>query len=295
MSVVVVASARGGVGRSLIAAAVASRAARGGASVTLARLAGDDGAQADARAFGSLEDVVAPTAAISVDDAKGLTGDVVVLEAPAGSVAAIAAALSAKVLVVAGADSASVDAPADSVIGTIVTNVPASAAAEIEKRGGVLAVLAVLAEDGVLAAPSAGDIASVLSARWLAGEGDVHAVERVMIGTVASDAAEPYFGQRARTCVVTRFDKTDIQLAALQTDLSCLVLTGGGEPSPYLIDRVVNAGEGPAVLLAPGSTVESVRAIEGLYGGSRFGGEASKLGRAVELLDAAGVAADPLR
>ncbi len=291
MAVLLVASERGGVGRSLIAAAVAARAARAGSAVTLARLAADDGAAADARAFALIEGLMAPAAPISVDDAKALTGDVV-LEAPAGSVAAIVSALSARVLVVAGADSASVDAPAAAVVGTIVTNVPAGAGTDIEKRTGVLAVLA---EDRVLAAPSAGDIAAALSARWLAGEGDVHAVERVMIGTVASDAAEPYFGQRARTCVVTRFDKTDIQLAALQTDLSCLVLTGGGEPSPYLIDRVVNAGEGPAVLLAAASTVESVRAIEGLYGASRFAGEATKLARAVEMLDAAGVDADLLR
>ena len=80
------------------------------------------------------------------------------------------------------------------------------------------------------------------------------------------------------------------EVAAFVRRFPCrrLVLTGGGEPSPYLMDRVVNAGEGPAVLLAPASTVESVRAIEGLYGASSFGGEASKVARAVELLDAAG-------
>jgi hypothetical protein len=107
-----------------------------------------------------------------------------------------------------------------------------------------------------------------------------------MIGTVASDAAAPYFRNRARTCVVTRYDKTDIQLAALQTDMACLVLTGGGEPSPYLLDRVRGSRDDVAVLLAEASTVEAVRIIEPLYAASRFEGQ-GKLERAIALLDAA--------
>jgi BioD-like phosphotransacetylase family protein len=107
-----------------------------------------------------------------------------------------------------------------------------------------------------------------------------------MIGTIASDAASPYFANREQTCVVTRFDKTDLQLAALNTDLQCLVLTGGGEPSPYLLDRVAGHRPDVAVLLAPGTTVETVRSLEPLFGASAFSGQ-GKLARAVELLDAA--------
>ena len=89
----------------------------------------------------------------------------------------------------------------------------------------------------------------------------------------------------------TVFDKTDVQLAALQTDIECLVITGGGEPSPYLLDRVRSTRDEIAVLLAPDSTVETMRAIEGLYFTSRFEGN-GKLARAVELLDEAGAAVD---
>jgi BioD-like phosphotransacetylase family protein len=116
-------------------------------------------------------------------------------------------------------------------------------------------------------------------------------IDRVMIGTVASDAAGPYFGNRQRTCIVTRFDKTDIQLAALNTDVECMVLTGGGEPSPYLLDRVAGHRPDVALLLTNGTTVEAVHAIEPLFGLSRFDGEA-KLLRAVELLDAANAQVD---
>jgi BioD-like phosphotransacetylase family protein len=152
-------------------------------------------------------------------------------------------------------------------------------------------VLAALPEDRILAAPSVGDIASAIQARWLAGERDGQSVESVMIGTVASDAAEPYFANRGNTCVVTRFDKTDIQLAALQTDVRCLVLTSGGTPSPYLIDRVQSSRGDVAVFAASGSTADTVRAIEPLFGVSRFAGDA-KLARAVSLLDDAGFSLD---
>ena len=283
MAVLVVASSEARVGRSLIAAAVAYRIARSGAPVTLARLFGDESADADAAAFSRIEYVSSPGRALSADDVKAIDGAVVV-EAPAGAVDALATALDARVLNVATPGSRSGETSAAPTAGTIVTNVPARDAAVIARRGGVLAVLP---EDRVLAAPSVADIAASLQATWIAGEGAAPSIERVMIGTVASDAAAPYFGERARTCVVTRFDKTDIQLAALQTDLECLVLTDGGQPSPYLIDRVRGHRDEIAVLLAPGSTVETMRTIEGLYAMSRFAGETGKLERAVSLLDAA--------
>jgi DRTGG domain len=287
MSVILIASSDARVGRSLIAAAIAYRMGRAGTPVTLARLAGDDGASGDAAAFAGLEGIVSPGKPLEAPAAAGLSGEVV-LEAPAGSVKALVDELKARVVAVGHADSAPVDAPAASLAGSMVTRVPASDAAAVLARSGVLAVLA---EDRVLAAPSVRDVAAALKARWLAGEGDRGSFDRVMIGTVSSDAASPYFGNRERTCVITRFDKTDIQLAALQTDIECLVLTGGGEPSPYLLDRVRSTRDEIAVLLAPGTTVETMRAVEPLYAASRFDG-AGKLARAVEMLDEAGVAID---
>lgn len=281
MTTIIVASSEPKAGRSLIAAAVTYRLGRDGRSVTLARLAGDESAVPDAATFAALEGIVSSGAPISAGDAAKLAGDVI-LEAPAGPVAQLAAQLNANVVVVGTASSPASDAPVDGLLGTILTGVQAS---QVEGARGRTGVLAVLPEDPTLAAPSVADIVAALDARRLAGEDDA-TIDRVMIGTVASDAATPYFANRTRTCIVTRFDKTDIQLAALQTDLHCLVLTGGGEPSPYLLDRVAGHRPDVALLLAEQNTVESVRAIEGLFGASRFDGE-GKLLRAVELLDAA--------
>ncbi len=283
MSVLIVASSEPRTGRSLLAAAIAYRMGRAGTPVTLARLAGDDSAAADAAAFAQLDSIVSPGKPLTAGEVNALSGDIV-LEAPPGSVKVLVEALGARAVAIGTATAAAVDAPAAALAGMVVTRVPSSLVSTVDGRAGVLAVLA---EDRVLAAPSVADIAAAVTAQWLVGEGGHAAIDRVMIGTVASDAASPYFNARERKCVVTRFDKTDIQLAALQTDTECLVITGGGEPSPYLVDRVRSTREDIAVLVAPGSTVETMRAIEALYGLSRFDG-VGKLNRAVELIDAAG-------
>lgn len=279
MSVLIVASSEARAGRSLVAAAAAYRLGRAGKAVTLARLSGDASAHPDARTFAALEGVISPGRALSVDDAKAIAGDVV-LEAPPGSVASVIAALGARVLVV---DGGAGDVPADALAGRVLTRVPTSQVGAVAERPGVVAVLP---EDAALAAPSLDDIAAAVDGRWLAGDPAEGGVESVMIGTVASDAASPYFSSHGAKCVVTRGDKVDLQLAALQGDVRCLVITGGGEPSPYIIDRVGSVGDGVALLLAPGSTVATMRAIEPLYGLSRFDGQ-RKLERAVAVLDAA--------
>jgi hypothetical protein len=287
MSTLLVASSEPRVGRSLIAAAIAYRLGRSGTSVTLARLDGDDSARDDAATFAALGGIVAPDAPLTVDQVRSIAGDIVV-EAPPGAIAPLAASLDARVVVVALPGSASLDAPPERLAGSIRTRVASADAAVVGKRAGVIAVLP---EDRVLAAPSVADIAGALAATPLSRADGANSIDRVMIGTIASDAATPYFAQRERTCVITRFDKTDIQLAALQTDLECLVITGGGEPSPYLLDRIRNGREDVTVLLTPASTVDAVRALEPLFAASRFSGE-GKLARAVELLDAAGVPAE---
>ena len=282
MTRLLIASSEAGAGRSMIAAAIAYRMARAGKPVTLARLAGDASAEADAAAFAALEYMTAPEKPLAAGDVASLSGDVV-LETPAGSVKDLAATLGARVIAVGAPDSRPVEVAPDALAGSVLTRAAASEVTVVRARAGVLAVLA---EDRALAAPSVADIAIALQAKWLAAGEATNSIGRIMIGTVSSDAASPYFGQRERTCVVTRFDKTDIQLAALQTDIECLVITGGGEPSPYLIDRIGSGRSDVAVLLAPGDTIESVRAIEPLFGASRFSGDA-KLARVVALLDEA--------
>jgi BioD-like phosphotransacetylase family protein len=285
MNALIVASSEPCAGRSTIAAAIAYRLGRDGRAVTLARLAGDDSSSPDAAAFSALEGVIAAPQTIENAALSTISGDIII-ETPPGPVEALAQQLSAQVVVVTGPSSPTLVVASARLAGIIVTGVPASELATVSQR---LGALAVIPEDRTLAAPSVADIAAALKAKWLAeGEPASASIGRVMIGTVSSDAAAPYFGNRANTCVVTRYDKTDIQLAALNTGLQCLVLTGGGEPSPYLLDRVVGHRPDVAVLLADGNTVDTVHAIEPLFGKSRFSGQ-GKLDRIVALLDEANV------
>ena len=285
MGALIIGSSEPRVGRSTIAAALAYRLAREGKPVTLARLGGDESASADARAFASLEYLRAPDRAVTDEDLVPLVaaGDLII-EAPPGDVSAVASKLNARVIDVRSPWSK----PLDGAQGAIVAGAPPDQIAATSAERGVLAVLP---EDRALAAPSAADIAAALNARWLV-EGDARdALGRVMIGTVASDAASPYFEARDRKCVITRYDKTDIQLAALLTDMELLVLTGGGEPSPYLLDRVASTRDDVSVLLTEHGTVDAMRSIEGLFGRSRFEGQ-GKLERAVALLDEAELSID---
>jgi BioD-like phosphotransacetylase family protein len=286
MGTLIVASSEARVGRSLIAAATASRLARAGRAVALARLTGDESAASDAATFATLDNILAPAAPVAAADLAPLTPahGTLVVEAPPGPVDELVARLDARVLVVGAPGSPPLTVAEAALAGTVVTRVPAPDVPLVAARSGVTLVLP---EDRVLAAPSVEDIAAALDARWLVRPDVPASVARVMLGTIASDAATPYFAARERTCVVTRFDKTDVQLAALQTDVAALVLTGGRDPSPYLLDRVENGRQEVAVLLAGGSTPEAMRSIEPLYGRSRFDG-AGKLERAVALLDEAG-------
>jgi BioD-like phosphotransacetylase family protein len=287
MSILAVVSRASGAGRSTVAAALAYRFARDGRRVSLARLAGDDSAEHDAEAFAALDPPLGGGKPITAADLDALNamGDVIV-EARPGAASDLTGAGGVRFIVVENDhDSDPPDLPADATLGTIIIGVPAEAVSSLGARSGVLAVLP---EDRTLAAPSVRDIAAALKSRWLVEGHSGGAIARIMIGTVASDAASPYFAARERKCVVTRYDKTDIQLAALGTDLELLLLTGGGQPSPYLLDRVAGERNGVSVLVAEEDTVDAMRVIEGLYGRSRFEGQA-KLERAVALLDEAGV------
>lgn len=284
MSIILITSSQERAGKSVIAAAIAWRMAQAGRAVTLARLTGDAGAASDAAAFAQLDGIASPGAPVTAEDLASAGASDLVVEAPAGDASAAAKRLQARVIQVARADAS--DA-AKAGVETIVTRARAGDVAAIAVREGVLAALM---EDRVLAAPSVEDIARAVEATWLAEATPRGTIDRVMIGTVASDAASPYFGARERKAVVTRYDKTDILLAALLTDVDMLVLTGGGAPSPYLMDRVQGTRDDITVVLAEQDTVATMRTIEGLYGQSRFDG-AGKMLRAAALLDEAGLPA----
>ena len=260
MPLILVAGTEEGAGVTTLAVGLAHRIAYGGHEVTLARIAGDARAEGDAHLFATIGVAEAsgqPVTETSLDLLASGTG-IVVAEAPAGAdTAALASRLGAR-LVLIGRAGASVPAGA-----TFIVN--------HARTAGPLA----LPEDRLLAAPSVAQIvqasgATVLS-RSIAGDSAV--LEHIVIGAISHDSDVPYFQRFPRKAVVTRAERVDIVLSALRTETECLVLTGGGDPSPYIIDRVA-ASRTTTLLLAPHGTVETVREIEGTFGRSAFAGEA---------------------
>jgi BioD-like phosphotransacetylase family protein len=132
--------------------------------------------------------------------------------------------------------------------------------------------LALLPEDRMLAAPSINELREALSAKVLfAGENDDDTVEDVLVGPVYADPARPHFRRFASKAILAPFNKTDLHIAAIETEAACLVITGGREPSPYVVDRAQHGNT--TVLLAPHETPETIASLSEVWLTSRFRGE----------------------
>ena len=302
MSTIVIGSLLPRAGRTTATAALGARLAADGLSVRLARLRSSDGADApaedDAQVFATVAGCSSSGRALTEQEALTEAADggsTLLIEAPAGEPKELIQKLSARVVLVtvdvadpALADLASAaSALGDALIGVIAVRQQERAlepvAARLSERG--LNCLAVIPEDRLLAGPSPRELAEVLHASSLVeGENSDEAVEFVMLGPLSADPGQPYFLQHGTKAVVDRFDKMDLHLAALATEPDCLILTGGQQPSPYLLDRVEGADPSPTVLLAPDSTVQTIQVVDELYGKTRFAGR-RKLVRAIELFE----------
>jgi BioD-like phosphotransacetylase family protein len=293
MNILVETSAQAGDGKSTIAAGLALHLLASGRRVHIFRVRGSDAASAerDAALLAALPGVHSPGRALPLSEAgaavQEAAGDgVAVVEAEPAEAREAASAWGAGAVVVqrAGATYATtLDIAAEK---TAVA-VTAVAAADLSKVRAALETkslhpLLVLPEDRTLAAPRLGELTRVLEASFLCdGANEDEVIERIMIGSVGHDPGTPYFSMHERKAVLTRFDKTDVQLAALGTPLVCLLLTGGQRPSPYLFDRAQSLGV--PVLLTARNTVDAMEALGEAYAGARFGG-ARKLERLRDLL-----------
>jgi BioD-like phosphotransacetylase family protein len=106
-------------------------------------------------------------------------------------------------------------------------------------------------------------------------------VENLTVGAMTADAALSRFRKYSHKAVITGGDRTDIQLAALETSTTCLVLTGNLHPSPLVVKQAEEFGV--TVLLVRTNTMETVEKIEDIYGKTRLG-QASKLQQFEDLI-----------
>ena len=122
----------------------------------------------------------------------------------------------------------------------------------------------------VLSALTVGELIRLLDAEVLTKYQRAEAlVENLTVGAMTAEAALSRFRRSSNKAVITGGDRTDIQLAALETSTTCLILTGNLRPSPLVIKQAEEFGI--SVLLVRTNTMETIEQIEKFFGKTRLG------------------------
>ncbi|HLO46891.1 MAG TPA: phosphotransacetylase family protein [Kamptonema sp.] len=215
----------------------------------------------------------------------------VLLEGPANleegrlfdlSVPQIAEAINASVMLVVRPVSQFVDALlsakqrlGDRLIGIAINDVPSE---QLEVMTGMLRpfleargipVLGILPRSALLRSVSVNELVQQLKADVLCRPDRLDLmVECLSIGAMNVSSALKYFRKARNMAVVTGGDRTDIQLAALESSTQCLILTGHLPPSPLVLSRAEEV-EIP-VLSVDLDTLTTVEIIDKAFGSVRL-------------------------
>jgi len=144
-------------------------------------------------------------------------------------------------------------------------------------------VFGILPEVRGLSALTVGELIRLLEAEVLTKYQRAEAlVENLTVGAMTAEAALSRFRRASNKAVITGGDRADIQLAALETSTTCLILTGNLRPSPLVIKQAEEFGI--SVLLVRTNTMETIEQIEKFFGKTRLG-QSTKLKQFQTLLE----------
>ena len=146
-----------------------------------------------------------------------------------------------------------------------------------------LVCLGLVPEDRRLLGVSVGQVAEHLEGRFIVCEERSEAlVEHAMVGGLGMAPGEVHFSVYGNKAVVVRGDRPDVQMAALKTPTSCMVLTRGIEPIEYV--KYEAEQEEVSLMVVETDTLSTMEALGGLSDRARFD-HPLKLGRYGELLE----------
>jgi len=129
----------------------------------------------------------------------------------------------------------------------------------IERKG--VRVLGVLPCRPEISAPTVREFVDVLGGEVLVGEDRLgNLVEEIMIGAMTLESALGYLRRAPRKALITGGDRTDMCMAALETDTAVLVLTGGLFPNVNVLTRA--AERGVPVMLVHYDTYTTVQKLQ---------------------------------
>ena len=178
----------------------------------------------------------------------------------------------------------------DHVVGVVFNRIPSAKVSHIEQavcpflesRG--VDVLGIMPDDPVLGAVPVPELVEALNAKVLCcGDHLDVLAEHFSIGAMNAEAALRFFQRVPNKAVITGGDRSDIQLAALQTSTRCLVLTGDIYPNERILARAEEVCV--PVILSPLDTLATVDICDRLHGHLSLQSE-SKLSRVREMFDA---------
>lgn len=130
-------------------------------------------------------------------------------------------------------------------------------------------VLGMLPRDRLLQSVSVRELVERLHAKVLCREDRLDLmVESLTVGAMNVNSALEYFRQGQNMAVVTGGDRTDLQLAALESSTSCLILTGNTPPQQLILSRAEDL-EIP-ILSVYLDTLTTVEIVERTFGKVRL-------------------------
>jgi len=159
----------------------------------------------------------------------------------------------------------------DRLLGVIVNDVPpeefstASETIKLYLEEQHIPVLGMIPKDRILNSVSVKELAKRLNAEVLCcAEHLDWMIESLSIGAMNVNSALGYFRQRENMAVVTGGDRTELQMAALETSTHCLILTGRIPPKDIIIERAESL-EIP-VLSVNTDTLTTVEVVDNAFG-----------------------------
>jgi BioD-like phosphotransacetylase family protein len=107
------------------------------------------------------------------------------------------------------------------------------------------------------------EIVESLGAEVIVGDENLdRPVEDVMVGAMTPESAIKYMRRIGRKALITGGDRSDIQMAALSTDTSCLILSGGLYPVKTVVSKAYE--KGVPILLVRYDTLTAAEMVEHL-------------------------------
>lgn len=118
-------------------------------------------------------------------------------------------------------------------------------------------VLGILPQIRTLLGITVAELNQALDGELLFGNGNRDTIiENIMLGALTSGSGMDYFERKANKAVIVRADRPDMQLAALQTSLRCLVLAGATTESSSTV--LLTAQEKRVPIIATGKKIPQI-------------------------------------